>query len=153
MWVGSRSREALCYYFGEKCHLLLTLFDLLVLRAQTELRVVLRICFRPGRGKGGPGLIFENLTWISSDFDLWKFRNHKNFNLTVLETQKELRAEIWSCIARAGGALNSKLGFNKSYVEFSILVFWTCLNWWKTNWNLMMLCTIWQQSLDISLYR
>ena len=65
--------------------------------------------------------IFENLTWIS-DFDLRKFRNHKNFEPTVLDAQKELKADIWSCFTRAGRALNSKLSFNKSYVDFSILV-------------------------------
>ena len=67
--------------------------------------------------------IFENLLWISSDFDLRKFRNHKNFEPTVLEAQKELSAKIWSRFTRARRVLNSKLGFNKSIVDFSILVF------------------------------
>ena len=56
-----------------KMLIFVTVFERLVLRAQTELRVVLRICFRSGRGDGNLSWIFENLTWISSDFDLSYF--------------------------------------------------------------------------------
>ena len=90
-------------------------------------------------GKGGPGWIFENLTWISSDFDLWKFRNHKNFNLTVLETQKELGAEIWWVCSPWYLLWKCASKFEKSYVDFTILVSWTGM-WSGCDHILEILC-------------